>query len=335
MTLVDRYVAEVARRLPRHRRADISHELRSTLLDAIESRSGAPVDEHGADEHAVAVLREFGRPEKVAASYQPSNQYLIGPEWYGPFTTVLRIHLYALVGVLVAGFAFAIFMPSPGSNIGRTLATLLGNVVHVGLLAFGTIVLVFHLLERGDVHARIPEREKAWDPLDLPDTPDRDLVGRGEALSLIVITAAYLVVLFQLKNQIGWHLPDGRVLLNDVVRDNMPFLAAGALMTMAQYAVLLWQGRWHWYTRLTKFACDAFSVYVVYRIATAVLAQESTLIDADIPAPLVTIFMQIATFAPGVTAVMVLLDAIKTLWKSWSDDRSLRYTPVANLRSNR
>jgi hypothetical protein len=321
VTLVDRYVAEVARRLPRRRRADISRELRSTLLDTLESRFGTAGGTGAAgafsDEHAADVLREFGPPEKVAASYQPANQYLIGPEWYAPFSTVLRIYMYVLVGALVAGFGLAIFVPSLTTNVGRALGALLSQIVHIGLLSFGAIVLVFHLLERGEVAANWPI--KPWNPLDLPDTRARDLVGRGEALTIIVITAAYLVVLFQIKNQIGLTLADGRLLLNDVVRDNLLWMAAVSLLTMGQYAVLLWQGRWHWYTRATKFLFDAFGVYVVYRIATGVLAQQSTLLDAGVAAPFVRLLMQIAMTGPGVAAALVGIDALKMLWRAWFD----------------
>jgi hypothetical protein len=309
VTLVDRYVAEVARRLPRRRRADIARELRSTLLDTLESRFGP----RASDDNAADVLREFGPPAKVAASYQPSNQYLIGPAWYGPFSTVLRIYMYVLISVLVAGFAFAVFVPTLATNmnVGRALGRLLSEIVNIGLLSFGTIVLLFHLLERSDVQAKMPE--KTWNPRDLPDLKERDLVGRGEAISIIVITAAYVVVLFQLKNQIGLTLADGRLLLNDVVRDNTPWMAAAAVLTMAQYAVLLWQGRWHWYTRLTKFLCDGFGIWVVYRISVGVLGQEQTLLDAGVAEGFVRLLMQAATVAPGVAAAGMAFDWFKRL----------------------
>jgi hypothetical protein len=312
VTLVDRYVAEVARRLPRRRRADISRELRSTLLDTLESRFGAAA---ASDEHVVDVLREFGPPEKVAASYQPSNQYLIGPEWYGPFTTVVKLHLYGLVAVLVAGFAFDIFSPTGGTPISVQLSEVLASVFRIGLIAFGVIVLIFFLLERSDVRARKPVN--VWNPRDLPDTPDHDLVGRGEALTIIIITAAYLVVLYQLQDRIGLYF-NRRLLLNDIVRAYLPWLGTAALLTMLQYAVLLYQGRWHWYTRITKFACDAFGVFIVYRIAAAVLGEQNTLLDAGVPEKMVNVLMQVATLAPGVAAVLVLIDTIKTLWRSWS-----------------
>jgi hypothetical protein len=311
--LVDRYVAEVARRLPRSRRADISRELRSVLLDALDSRVGPAPSE----DDVAALLREFGPPEKVAASYRPSNEYLIGPALFGPFRTVLRIHLLALVSVLVGGFGLLMFVPSLTTNVGRSLASLIGSVVQIGLFSFGAIVLLFHLLERSDATRGLPEKRKIWNPRDLPDTKERDLVGRGEALTVIVITAVYLSVLYQLKNVVGWTLADGRILLSDVYRDNLPWIGASALLTMLHWAVLLWQGRWRWYTRVLKLAFDAFGLYVVYRIAIGVMAEQQALLDAGIPPGAVHVAMQICSVAPVVTGIVMGIDNLRPFVRGW------------------
>ena len=78
MELVDRYVYEVGRHLPRRSRADIETEIRSLIEDTLEGyaeKQGRDVDE----DMVVAVLQEFGKPEKVAASYRTGKQYLVGP----------------------------------------------------------------------------------------------------------------------------------------------------------------------------------------------------------------------------------------------------------------
>ncbi|MEW6402079.1 MAG: hypothetical protein AB1649_09780, partial [Chloroflexota bacterium] len=65
MKLIDRYVAEVGRRLSLVKgRKDIENELRSTLEDMLEDRSqqaGHPRD--GAME--IELLKEYGAPDKV------------------------------------------------------------------------------------------------------------------------------------------------------------------------------------------------------------------------------------------------------------------------------
>ena len=65
MELIERYLNEVGRRLPKSKRSDICDELRSTLDDALEDRSiGRPTETD-----VVAMLNEFGSPQSVAASY--------------------------------------------------------------------------------------------------------------------------------------------------------------------------------------------------------------------------------------------------------------------------
>ncbi|WP_061293867.1 HAAS signaling domain-containing protein [Herbidospora cretacea] len=61
--LIDTYVADVAKRLPRRQRGDVAAELRSILLDELGDRAD-PAD-------ARRVIDAFGRPEEAAARYRP------------------------------------------------------------------------------------------------------------------------------------------------------------------------------------------------------------------------------------------------------------------------
>ena len=98
---IDRYVAQVGRSLPQSKRADIEKEIRSLLEDMLDDRSkteGREADE----EMTLAVLKEMGEPEKVAAGYLP-EKYLIGPRLYPLFTLVLRVVLIVMAGVTLFG----------------------------------------------------------------------------------------------------------------------------------------------------------------------------------------------------------------------------------------
>jgi len=72
MNLIDTYITQVGDNLPEKDREDIKAEIRSILENTLESRSitaGRPVDEA----MTVEVLKEFGTPKKVAASYLPAR----------------------------------------------------------------------------------------------------------------------------------------------------------------------------------------------------------------------------------------------------------------------
>jgi uncharacterized membrane protein len=104
MEFIDRYVQQVGRQLPRKKRRDIMAELQSTLVDTLEARVGG---EPSVDDE-IELLKEFGPPQKVAASYWPEGQYLIGPRLYPLFRMVLGIVLLVFVIVQLVLFGVAV-----------------------------------------------------------------------------------------------------------------------------------------------------------------------------------------------------------------------------------
>src|SRR5512147_1988535 len=95
MNLIDKYIAEVGKHLPRKNRADIEAEIRSTLEDMLEEWSQG---KGSADEAMVLeILKEYGSPREVAAKYK-THQYLIGPRLFPTFEMVLRIVLIVVAG---------------------------------------------------------------------------------------------------------------------------------------------------------------------------------------------------------------------------------------------
>lgn len=68
--LIETYVDQVAARLPRAQRQDVSDELQLLLVEELEARAdaaGRPADEA----MTLAMLQAFGRPSEVAARYRP------------------------------------------------------------------------------------------------------------------------------------------------------------------------------------------------------------------------------------------------------------------------
>src|SRR5574339_1253788 len=95
MNLIDKYIAEAGKHLPRRNRADIEAEIRSTLEDMLEERKQG---DSPADEATVMdLLKEYGSPREVAAKYK-THQYLIGPRLFPIFETVIKIVLAVVAG---------------------------------------------------------------------------------------------------------------------------------------------------------------------------------------------------------------------------------------------
>ena len=301
--LIERYVREVTRRLPQKQRDDVGRELRSSLLDALEDRFGP----QPTWTQAAILLRETGPPVKVADSYRPAGQYLIGPGWFPVFSRVLRIVLTVFLLVLVGGFAVTIFLRPGSADVASTLAGLLGGAVQGGLIAAAVVVLIFHLLERTE---KPPTRTvESWDPAELPPAYDGDLVERGEAMVEIVAPAAFLVVLYAFRDSIGLPLVPGEPpLLNDLIRAYLPWLSAVIVLDMAHGVALVWRGRHSLASRLAKFGITLFFLAVFYRFATDVAAERPELLAGGVPEPVVDLVQWIAWAVPTVIAVVTLVE---------------------------
>ncbi len=196
MNLIERYVSEIGKHLPRKTRADIQTEIRSTLEDMLEERSvkaGRPADESMMKD----LLKEYGAPDQVAASYRPTQQYLIGPELYPIFTLILKIVFTVLVVIWLILFGVRVAtsdltLVSFGTLLGSSLLQWSGGLIS----AFGNIVLVFAILQWVNAGKNFKDetQEKEWDPEELTKEPDPDEVRTWDLIVTIAFTLLALLV---------------------------------------------------------------------------------------------------------------------------------------------
>jgi hypothetical protein len=151
MELIERYVNAVGERLHISRRSEVEAELRSAILDALEARGALPESEGD----VVAVLTALGEPERVAAEYQPSRRYLIGPELYPLIRRVTRVVLVTLVTASTLGFGVSLLLGGMADfRAGVLLMDTLGFALRAAFVAMVVLVAVFAWLQRGEV--RLP-----------------------------------------------------------------------------------------------------------------------------------------------------------------------------------
>lgn len=262
MELIDRYVKEVGRHLPRNKRGDIQAELQSTLVDTLEARvQGEP-----SEKDVVELLKEFGPPQKVAASYWPEGQYLIGPKLYPLFRLVVGITLtvFIIVQLVLLGIS-AVFTQEIISTL--SVLDILGELISSAFTAFGIIVIVFAVLQRFDVR---PETYQEWDPRDLPADEEESPIKRGGILAEITFSLVLIAILLFLPDKIGVVVSPGtELILNPVIGEYIPWLVLSILLSIALDVVLLWRGRWETSTRLAKIGTNLFGLYVMYILITS------------------------------------------------------------------
>lgn len=166
MQVLDRYLAAVARNLPKAQAADITAELRDNLLSEIEEKEADLGRKLNAKE-LDALLIGFGHPLKVAARYR-KTRYLIGPEIYPFWVATLRV-VFGIIAVLLAvGLVIRI---AAGDASSERIAVGLAGIWPVAFTAFGVVTLVFAIMEwAGKGRMRM-----AWSPRQLPPprTPGR------------------------------------------------------------------------------------------------------------------------------------------------------------------
>jgi len=194
--LVERYVHQVGRYLPPKERAEIEAELRSQIQDQLDDRyEGSP-----SEADVASVLAEFGDPRQMAVSYS-SQQYLVGPELY-PFMMMVLRYGWLLVPAIV------VFLNIFGALVSSQQNTLLGLLIETVIAALqatlifsAVVVLFFAIMQHSGVELDdLDDKEKAFNPLALPEVDDPGVVDRVEAaFGLAIGTIVVLVLLYWLQ----------------------------------------------------------------------------------------------------------------------------------------
>jgi hypothetical protein len=262
MELIDRYVREVGRYLPRKNRADIQAELQSTLVDTLEARvAGEP-----SRDDEIELLQEFGSPQTVAASYWPEGQYLIGPRLFPLFRMVVGIVLIVFVIVQLVLLGIAVVFNQEVLTF-LSVLDILGEMVGSVFTAFSIIVIVFAILQRFDVR---PETDQEWDPRDLPNIEETDTINRGGTVAEITFSLVIIAILLFLPDKIGVVISPGlEVILNPVIVSYIPVIILSIMLGIALDVILLLRGRWETSTRLAKIGTNLFGIYVLYLLITS------------------------------------------------------------------
>ncbi len=267
MNLLDKYVTEVGKRLPRKQRADIEAEIRSTLQDMLDERSaatGRPID----DALTAEVLREYGAPVKVAESYRGA-QYLIGPRLYPIFELVTKIVISVLVGVTLISFGLHFASNPSGPGFANALMQFLLQLLGGLISAFGNIVIVFAILERVLPVGELDKEAEDWDPADLAAEPDPNRVNFGEQVASIIFSTLFLIIFNLYPNIIGFGFFNENSwvfiapVLSDAFYGYLPWINAMILLQIGFSVYLLRQGWWNTGLRIANLILDLAGIALI------------------------------------------------------------------------
>lgn len=136
--VIEAYVHDVARQLPRRQRNDVAFELRALLREELQARADEAGQAAEAD-MAIALVRDFGQPDDVAARYRPALT-IIDPVDGQRF---LRATVIGLAVIWVLGLLTCLRQPlDSGTAVLRMLGqwwsgTVMSSLWWPGLLAIG------------------------------------------------------------------------------------------------------------------------------------------------------------------------------------------------------
>lgn len=186
--LVERYIQQVGRYLPRHERAEIEAELRSIIYDQLDDRFGESVT----PTNIAAVLSELGSPQRIAASYR-TEQYLVGPDLYPYMVTILRRGWLFIPAIIVFWNVFeASGSDTSVSILGLFTATMLMVLQSVFFFS-GVVVMLFAGVQY--MCDDIIDLNASFDPLHLPEMDDPTTVDQPEARFGVIIGILFVFVL--------------------------------------------------------------------------------------------------------------------------------------------
>lgn len=328
MKLIERYIEEIGKHLPGKTRADLQTEIRSTLEDMIEDRAqaaGQPVDDNIVRE----VLKDYGAPDQVAASYLP-ERYLIGPRLFPVFSLVLKIVFSVLTGLAVVGlgirFGTSVLTVNTFFTIlGKTLLEYAGAIIS----AFGNIVVIFAILQWALPASEFDDEneEKGWDPAILEKEPEPDDVNIWSPVWAIVMTVAALLI-FNLYPQvigIGFLSSDHWVFvpaLTEAFFTYLPWIDALWVLQILLNVILLRQRRWtsisHWMEDILTLL-SIITAYILLKGPALVYLSAETLNsifqDTQAAATLAKIFNLIPTIVLVVILVVESIELINKIYR--------------------
>jgi hypothetical protein len=260
--VIESYVGDTVRLLPRRQRDDVAAELRTLLHDELSDRaqeSGRPPDKA----MALELVRGYGRPNEAAARYHPAWT-IIDPADNTSFTRAAVIGTGALL--LLSGFRRLLPPRTRADDDQVTLAI---------LSWLGFLLVVFAV--RSWNRRRWPKRA-LWKPR------DRDRASRVGA-ALLIPVATFFIIFYGAPKWVLDQISRGRFDTSwaaysaDFQQFRLPWFLAGMIGLVALVVFAAVQGRWSRLTRRIDIGLNLAIALLLLAFAAEGNVFESSAVD--------------------------------------------------------
>ena len=327
MNLIDRYVSEVSRRLWKKNRKDIEKELKSTLEDMLEEKVG---EKEATEDDIIYVLKEYGNPKDVAASYNTPNKFLIGPKVFDLYIMVLKIVLMVVVILTLFGNAISIGLGDE-VNIFIEILLIIPRILSAAVGAFGSVTIIFGLIEHF-TDEEINIKDEDWDPKNLPEA-----VNDYDRISIIGLITKIIIIIFALvifnfypeKIPVFYESGEKWIFVSainiEALRVFLPYWNMLWILSAVLTFFILIQGKWNLITKIGDIILSLFSIVILaimIRGPELINLEGLKNINPDLANELTPVFEILGSMLRvffGILIVIILFDIIKKSYKIIKD----------------
>ncbi len=272
---IDRYLFAVGEKLSKKIKSDITEELHSSILDALDERIEEKRGQFGKDyeateEDTLAVLEAFGAPAEVAKQYLPSHRYLIGPELFDVYQLVMTITLIAVaIGLTIATVISAL---QTNSDVYKFVYQLPGEILSALISSVGSVTIIFAMIQYFTPEHKLNgfNMNKEWRAKELEAIPfPYNRIKRSETIVAICFTLLRMMILnlfpdiialFQFKDGVTTKIP----LFNlEILKQYMLFFNILWIAQLLQYGYNLKRGSWTVISRIFAIVLGFVSLAIV------------------------------------------------------------------------
>jgi len=186
---IDRYLYQVSRYLSGRNKDDIEKEIRSLIDDMLDARCQG---REPAKEDMEAVFAELGRPGELAAKYNDSKRYLVGPALFPIYSNVLKVVVGVVIGASVISNLISI--------VTGTFSWMnFGSIFGAALSAFSVVTIIFALIEWKGISVEDIFEGKMDDIFDgkmkLPPVPDKKArIPKSEPIVGLIFSGIFVLL---------------------------------------------------------------------------------------------------------------------------------------------
>ncbi|PFA25213.1 hypothetical protein CN373_01625 [Bacillus cereus] len=198
MEMIERYIYAATKNVPPSDRKDVSKKLRNV----IDTELTKYVQEKEVTNNDIEkVLLELGPPNLVVKTYHRSKRYLISPELFELYASLLKIVLLSIF--LAFSVILTIQIILDPSNLLKHSIDYITSLITTGVQGFAWVTIGFALLDYRKTSSK--DIQKAlhtnWRPQDLPLLPEtKKQINRTEPIVGIVFSILF-ILLFLFANQ--------------------------------------------------------------------------------------------------------------------------------------